>query len=257
MANTGRQLTGFPQLVPEGGLLRNSATALFDLGQLFSDKEGNLYRYIKANEAITKGDALTPVAKAAWDTNRAIDGALTSSSGYIVHIDTITTAMTANQYAGYYISQATAAGKGKEYMIDSHPAMAASGEGDLYMRDPIDETFADDVALLIFNPNLMELVDADTEVIKGVAICSLTSGYYGFVQVSGHFPHVKTGHSTSAAIVLNEPVVPVAANPGAVQGMAGNAETDIMEAAASLLHANQAVSANTTGFISCVSKGIL
>lgn len=244
-------------LVPPGGLSRNDSTAQFDLGQLVHDGRGNFYRYVKANEALAVGQAVTAVAKAAWDSTIVVDGAVTSGDTYI-HVDTPTSAITANQYAGYFVSQATAAGLGMGYQIKEHAAMAAStGEADIQLVGAAQEAFANNAVLYIYNPYLVELVDADTESIKGVAIGTITSGYYGFVQVAGHFRAVAAGHSTSAAIVLNEPLVPVAANPGSVQGMAGGDEADIMEAANSGLIALQAVGANTTGYVEAFSKGIL
>ena len=158
--------------------------------------------------------------------------------------------MDKNEYAGYYISQATAASKGRSYRIKHHDAMAVSGEGDLFMEDAVEEDFADDAALLIYNPFVVELTDAATEPIVGVATTGITADYYGFVQVHGYVPKVAVGHSTSAAIVLNEPLLPIAANPGSVQGFAGNTEADVIEAGIlTRLFALQAVNANTTGFV--------
>lgn len=247
--------SGMAQIPPIAGLVRNDAEAKFRLGTVINDTCGNSYRYVKAAEALAVGQCVTATAKAAWDTNRAVDGAITANTTNILHIDTITTGADANAYAGYYVSQATAAGKGKGYKIKSHPAYAASGEVDLTLEETMIEAFTDDVALLIFNPFVVELVDADTEPIMGVCLGTISSGYYGFVQIGGHVPAVAVGHSTSAAIVLNEPLAPVSAVPGSVQGVAmGNAsaqtsEPDIMDVAISPLIALQAVNANTTGYI--------
>jgi hypothetical protein len=243
-----RQASGFAQIPPEGGLLRNDATRKMELGTVISDVYGNAYRYVKATEALAVGQVVTSTVRAAWDATIVMDGA-SAVADTKLHVDTLATAMTANQWRGYYVSQATAAGLGQAYKIKSHGGAAIAGELDIYLEDPCQEIHADGAVLLIFNPWVVELTDADTEPIVGVALGTITIAYYGFIQVAGFCRAVAAGHSTSAAIVLNEPLVPVAAVPGSVQGMAGNAEGDIMEAAASPLISLQAVAANTTGYV--------
>lgn len=247
MATYYPQATGFPQLVPESGLFSNSATARYDLGMLALDKLGNVYRYVKASEAVAFGELVTHVALAAWDSGIVTDGAVTAGDTKI-HIDTITTAMTANQYAGYFVRQGEAAAKGIMHRIKSHAAMAASGEGDLILAHPALEAFADGAALSIFNPFLVELTDAGTETICGVGIGDITANYFGFVQVGGIHPGVLCDGSNGAGVVLNEPIVPYGTDPGQGQGMAGNTEADIMEAANSPLIALDA-STTDAGYV--------
>jgi hypothetical protein len=243
-------------IVPEGGLLRNDDEAKFVLGQKVHDGRGNEYRYIKANETLAIGQTVVPVAKAAWDATIVVDGAV-ASGDTLIHVDTLASAMTAGQYEGYFLSQAAAASKGMGYQIKAHKAAAIAGELDIHLVGAAQEIISDGAVLYIHNPYLMELTDATTEPIKGVAIGTITSGCYGFVQISGHFRAVAVGHTTSAAIVLNEPLTPLAAPAGSCQGFAGNTEADILEAVASCLIAEVAVGANTTGYISAFSKGIL
>jgi hypothetical protein len=238
-----------PIVLPMDALAANDANQRFRLGQKVQDINGNEFRYIKAAEALAQGELVTATVLAAWDSGIAVDGAVAVADlTKTIHIDTITTAMTKNQYAGYYICQAPAAGKGRLFKIKSHEAMAASGEGDLIMEDTINEAFANDVALLIFNPFVVELTDAGTEFIQGVAIGTITSAYYGFVQVGGTCQAVLCDGSNGAAVVLNEPIVPYGTDPGQGQGMAGSTEADIMEAAMSPLVALEA-SAADAGFV--------
>lgn len=251
------QASGFPSIPSSDLLVGNDATQKLPLGFLMSDHRGNTFRYVKANEALTRGDVVTAVARAAWDSGIVTDGAVTAGDTEI-HIDTITTAMTKNQYAGYFVSQATAATKGAAYEIKEHEAMAASGEGDLILTNPTEEAMADGAALYIYSPYLMEQVDAATELIMGVAAHDFTTKYFGWIQVGGFCPIVKAGHgTTAAAIVLDEPLVPNSDNAGAVQGMAGSTEADIMEAAASPLRALRAVGANTAGFVEAFIHGLV
>jgi hypothetical protein len=252
------QPIGHAPFLPRGGLLADLSTNELGiaLGTEIRDNRGNVFRYIKASEALVEGDVVTQVAEAAWDSGILVDGALAAGATK-VHIDTISTDAVANAYAGYYIAQACAASKGKAYRIKSHDAFSAGVDADLYMSDPLSEAFANDVALRIFNPFLYEKVDADTEVIKGVAIGAITADYFGWVQVAGFFQAIKCGHSASAAVVLDEPLIPVAANAGAVQGYSGNTEANILTVGASGLFALRAVAANTPCFITGYSKGIL
>jgi len=224
------QGTGYPQLLPESGIFCDHATAKYSLGMLAIDIYGNEYRYVRANEAIAVGELVTAVALAAWDSGIVTDGAVVAGDTKI-HVDTITTAKAANFYAGYWIRQGEAAGKGRLHRIESHDAMAASGEVDLILSKstPALEAIADGVALQIFNPYNMELTDAATEVIRGVGIGTITSGQYGFVQVGGLHPGVLCDGSNGNPTVVNEPIVPYASDPGQGQGRDGSAEADIVE----------------------------
>jgi hypothetical protein len=240
--------SGAPAILPaQEGLYANSSVAQFTLGQKVTDIEGNTYRYVKAAEALARGQVVTATALAAWDTTIVIDGAVTAGDT-LMHVDTNTSVLTEDQYKGYWIGQAPAAGPlGALHKIHSHPAIAASSEMDVQLdpSTPAAEAIGDGVALLLFHPWLMELCDATTETIRGVVVNTIDSGYFGFIQTGGFVPSVLTGHSTSAAVVLNEPLTPLATPAGSVQGFAGNTEADVLEASASRLIALEAVAADT------------
>ena len=229
----------------------DSETKKYDLGAKRYTRNGGVFQYVKANEAVTRGQVLTSVPWASWDSGIAVNNASNIAAvDTTIDVDTVTTAMTANQYKGYWIRQAAAAGPlGGALQIKSHPAIAASGEGELTMERAVGETIANDKALEIFNPYLVEVVDGTTEVIKGVAPAAFTSGQYGWMQVGGFVPAVLVGHSSSLAVVLNEPLVPLATPAGSCQGMAGATEPDIMELAASPLRALAAVAADIVCYI--------
>ncbi len=240
-------------LVSGAALDANDSTKKMPLGTIRQDRNGNLYRYIKAKEALTRGACVTQVAKAAWDSTTVMDGA-SAVDDESLHVDTNTSAYTKNQYEGYWLSQATGTGLGKAYQIKSHPAIDASSEMDIELVEPCEEIIADGAVLLIFNPYEVELVDGDTEITIGVAIGTITIEYFGWIQIAGHVPAVQVGHSTSDAIVLNEPLVPVEGVPGSCQGMAGDDEADNMLSTCSPLLSLQAVSANVTGFVEALMR---
>jgi len=228
------------------GLFANSSVREFPLGFKVQDVDGGVYRYVKAGEALARGQVVTATALAAWDSTIVIDGAVTAGDT-VIHVDTNTSVITADQFAGYWIGQAPAAGPlGALHKIKSHPAIGAASEMDVQLdpSTPAAEAIADGVALLIFHPFVVELCDATTETIRGVVVNTIDSGYYGFIQTGGFVPSVLCGHSSSAAVVLDEYLTPLATPAGSVQGAAGNTEADIMEASASRLIALEAVAAN-------------
>ena len=149
------QASGFGQIPPEGGLLRNDATRKMELGTVNSDVYGNSYRYIQANEALAVGQVVTAVAKAAWDATIVMDGA-SAVGDTDIHVDTMTSAMTVNQYRGYFVSQACTAAEGIAYKIKSHVAQTAAGdELDIFLEDAVQEVHDDGEVLYIYNPYLM------------------------------------------------------------------------------------------------------
>jgi len=264
------QASGFSQVPPEGGLSRNETEQKFELGTVISDTLGNSYRYVKASEALFKGGLVTAVAKGAWDTAVLVDGTVNAASATTtLHVDALSTDKDANAWAGYWISQAAgetgnAPTEGISHRIKSHGSIdvSESTDGDIFLEDDIAEEFADDVALLIYNPYLVENVDAVTEIIMGVGICTIDADSYGFIQVGGHCPAVYCGGTTSVAITANEPIIPGATVTadmiaGAGQGMSGSTETDIMEAALSPVIALQGLAANTAGYVEAFIKGLV
>lgn len=239
-----------PIVLPIDALAADDATQRFRLGQKVQDIQGNEFRYVKATEALAAGELVTATAIAAWDTTIVVDGAIALADlTKVLHVDTLATDMTKNEYAGYYVKQAIAAGKGRLFKINSHAAQTAAGdELDIFLEDTIDEVIGDGAVLSIFNPFVMELTDAGTELIMGVAHKVISSGQFGFVQVGGLVQAVLCDGSNGAAVVIHEPIVPYATDPGQGQGMAGSAEADIMELAASPLIALEA-STTDAGFV--------
>ena len=134
--------------------------------------------------------------------------------------------------------------------------------GDIFLEDVIGEAWTDDSPLLIYDPYLMENVDAATEIIMGVGISTIDASSYGFIQVGGHCPAVYVGGTTAIAVTINEPIVPGATVTtdqiaGAGQGASGSEETNIMTVAASPVMALQSVNADTVGYVEAYIKGLV
>ena len=259
------QASGYGKIPPEGGLLRNDPIRKMELGTVVSDTLGYSYRYVKASESLFQGGLVTAVAKAAWPTGVLVDGTVNAASATNkIHIDTFAADYTKNQLTGYFLSIPTAAAVGRAHRIKCHDSVdvSASTDADVFLEDNLGETWTDDDALSIYNPYLVENTDAGTEIIMGVGICTVAADSYGFIQVGGHCPVVYCGGTTSAAIVINEPIVPGATVTtdtiaGAGIGMAGSAEADMHEAAASPLIALQSLAADTAGWVEAFIKGLV
>jgi hypothetical protein len=244
--------TGFAQMLPEEGILCNTVDKRFRLGGVVMDIYGNFFRYVQASEALAVGEIVTHVPLGTWDTSIVVDGAIVANTTNKLHIDTTTTVMTADQYVDYSIAQAVAAGKGRLYRIIKHPAIAAAtGEGDLTLAEDMTEAFADGTALEIVNPFLVELVDANTDTIAGVAVGTITTDYFGFVQVGGIHNGVLCDGSNGTPLILNETVSSYGGtDPGQGQGYATADEAGDQEVANSPLIAMQD-SAVDAGYVPC------
>ena len=83
------QASGYAQVPPEGGLIRNDSVRKFELGTVISDTFGNSYRYVKAAEALAVGQCVTATVKAAWSATNPIivDGAITANTTATLHVD--------------------------------------------------------------------------------------------------------------------------------------------------------------------------
>jgi hypothetical protein len=243
--------SGFAELLPEGGVLCNTVDKRFPLGAIVMDIYGNFFRYVQASEALALGEIVTHVPLATWDTTVVVDGAITANTTNKLHIDTLTTAVEAGEYNDYFVAQAVAAGKGRIFRIVGHPAIAAvTGEGDLTLAEDMTEAFVDGVALEIVNPYRVELVDADTDTIAGVAIGVITADYFGFVQVGGVHNGVLCDGAVGTTVVLNETVLPYGADPGQGQGYDTADDVGDMEVANSPLLAMQG-SGIAEGYVPC------
>ncbi len=265
-----KQASGYAQIPPEVGIDRNDATAKFTIGTVISDTFGNSYRYVKATTAVAIGMAVTSVVKAAWPTAILVDGAVDATSATnVMGVDAYIADYAANFFAGYWISQAAGeatntADKGRAQRIKSHDSVdfSANTAGNITLEDNINESFGNNAALLIYNPYLIEPIDAATRPVMGIAVGAIAASSFGFIQVGGHCPAVLVGGTTNAAIIIDEPLVPgatVATDTlaGALYGVAGSTEVDLMEVANTPVIALQAVAADTAGYVEAFIKGLV
>lgn len=233
------------KLVNPATLLANDSTAKEEIGIERQDVDGNVYKYIKANEALAIGQSVVAVAETTWDS--AVLDEASSSGDTEIDVDTKAAAVTANQFKDYYIGQAAASGKGMFHKIKYHEAALATASFNVTFETAIAEAFGNGVALRVYAPWLMELTDALTEMVHGIAIGTITTDYYGWIQIGGFCRAVLCGHSTSTATVINEPLKPIAALAGSLMGSTGTVSAE--EAAAGTVIALQTLALNTVGYI--------
>ena len=80
------KFAGNPTIPAVDGFDSNHSEQKLPLGTVMKDVLGNSFKYVKANEAVSRGDIITNVARAAWDSGIAVDGAVTSGDTEI-HIE--------------------------------------------------------------------------------------------------------------------------------------------------------------------------
>ena len=110
------------------------------------------------------------------------------------------------------------------------------------------QAVANNAALYIYHPNVVEKTDAATETPCGIAIGTVTAAYYGFIQKSGFCPAVLVTTNSTDAIVVNDPLVP-STTAGTMVG-ATDAGNSAQEAVSGSVVAKSASAINiTAGYV--------
>ena len=179
------QLSGTgPQAVAQG-VYEESSSAQHNLGELVHTNDGRAFRYCKAGgTALAPGKLQQSSAQDTGDHNLAIAAA---SAGATEIVTTGTVTVTANQYAGGFVTIADDAGEGYMYRIDSHAA-ATAAVVTLKLSDPIVVALTTDTTIdILKNPYDGVIINPTTisSSVAGVAVKALTAAYYGWLQVSG------------------------------------------------------------------------
>lgn len=179
------QLTGTGPVAVAQGLYEESSSALHNLGELIHSNDGRAFRYCKAGgTALAAGKLQQSSAQDTGDHNLAIAAA---SAGATQIVTTGTVTVTANQYAGGFVTIADDAGEGYMYRISSHAA-ATAAVVTLNLADKIQVALTTDTTIdIIKNPYDAVIVNPTTisSSPAGVAVKALTASYYGWLQVSG------------------------------------------------------------------------
>lgn len=168
-------------------LFSESSTQLAPLGLKMYSEDGRAFRYVKAG-----GTALVPgklqQSPAEITNHQNLTPAAAAIGATSVTVTLGATAATANQYAGGYLMVTTTPGEGYQYLIDSHPAVDASGSLTLTLSDPISVALTtSSVVDLVLNPYSGIILNPTTltSAPSGVAVYPITAAYFGWLQVDG------------------------------------------------------------------------
>lgn len=155
------------------------------LGMTYTSPDGRRYRYARAGGvALTVGNVLQAAAETTAHENLAFTAA-TLGSTTVTTTSTVT--VTANQYAGGYISVGVTPDLGAVYKIKSHPA-ATAGTLALTLEEGIRTAWTTATrADLVANPYAAVIVapTTPTGLLVGVAVNDLAINGYGWIQVQG------------------------------------------------------------------------
>jgi hypothetical protein len=179
------QLTGTGPAVVAQGLYEESSSALHNLGEIVHSNDGRAFRYCKAGgTALAAGTLQQSSAQDTSDHNIAV--AVTSAGATsITTVGTVT--VTANQYAGGFVTIADDAGEGYMYRIKGHAA-ATAAVVTLNLDDEVQVALTADTTIdIVKNPYDAVIINPTTisSAPVGVAVKALTAAYYGWLQVSG------------------------------------------------------------------------
>ena len=163
-----------------------SETPQADLGAKIEDSQGRVLRYIKAGEAITRGECVVAPAYVANHMGLAVNTAVIGDETVTVTLGG--TVLSAGQYDGGFLNVVDDTGEGITYeIIEVEASTAGSEDVVVTLKDPIKVAFGAD-ATVDLHPNLYNnCVDsaAVTDLAVGIAPNSFTSGYYGWVVSHG------------------------------------------------------------------------
>ena len=194
-------LQGVPQVAGEVDIFANDASPKFPIGYKLETADGRVFRYSHfgaavehagvvvssdVSESATVENGLTTVAPASAAVTT--DG----TTGY-KFIEVTAAAVTADQYAGGYLTVIAGTGRGYTYRIKGNTACGlpdgpASGNFRLELYDKIQATLnaASDINVIACKyANLEAALVGTDEVPAGITTRGMTSAYYGWIQTKG------------------------------------------------------------------------
>ena len=194
--------------------LLDEANPHINLGALYVAPDGiRKYRYVRAgSSALTVGNLLQAPAEDTGDQNIAA----TVTAVGATSITTAAMTVTANQYAGGYVTVTVTPGLGTTYRIKSHAAYTAAA-ATFELEEPIRVALTA-TSRLDFVPSPYNGVVAcpttRTSAIVGVAVNDLTASQYGWAQVAGP---CNVLNDAAGALTVGVSVMPSSSVTGAVR----------------------------------------
>lgn len=218
----------------------DDATQQHTLGTRMVSSDGRAFRYalVGSGAALVVGNLLQSAAEDTADQNISPTAAAIGDT-QIVTSDTMT--VTANQYAGGYVTVTVTPGLGQTFRIKSHAAYTAAA-ATFILEDPIQVALTT-TSRLDFYPNLYNGVIQNpasrTGAVVGVAVNDISASRYGWIQTWGPCNVLSNGALTVGSVVVR------ADNAGAVE-VGANGTT---EAFAPVGHAITGVASGENGLV--------
>lgn len=191
----------------------DDATPQIELGTRMFGENGRVYAYAKAGaSALVVGDLLQAPAEDTGDQNIAATAAAVGDTS----ITTAAMTVTANQYAGGYVTVTVTPGLSNTYRIKSHAAYTAAA-ATFVLEEPIQVALTASSRLDFIPSPYNGVVVAPTTLtsaVVGVAVNDITANQYGWIQVGG----VASIHNDAAgALTVGAAVMPSSSVAGAVR----------------------------------------
>lgn len=158
------------------------------LGQPASTPDGRTFRYALAGASTLAPGKLAVNADVNSDaTNKTI--AASAAIGATTLTVDVTGSITANVYAGGYLTINDATGEGRSYLVVGNTGRTGSGEITVQLQEGLSVAVTVDVSeyTLTVNPYASLVISAtdQADMPAGVPNVSITNAYYGWVQTGG------------------------------------------------------------------------
>jgi len=186
-----------PLQVIGADVLSNSTVQAHPLGSYAETPDGRGFRYF-LNGAVATVAGKVYQNKALDATNDQVSGGHAVAAAAIGALEVTTTAtmtVTANEFAGGYLSVVVTPGQGYTYRIKSHPA-ASGAAVTMTLEDPIVVALTTSSRVIWAQHPYSGCVitpAAATGTIAGVATGIVAAGHYGWLQVNGPCAVLFTG----------------------------------------------------------------
>lgn len=163
----------------------DEATPSARLGQQYISPDGRKYRYVKAGgSALTVGNVLQAAVEVTGNENLAFAAAALGATSVTT---TSTVTVTANQYAGGYLTVSVTPDLGATYRIKSHPA-ATGATLTIQLEEGLRTAWTTSTrADMVRNPYDAVLIapTTPTGMLVGVAVNDISANQYGWIQSAG------------------------------------------------------------------------
>lgn len=199
--------------------IADDAAPQMELGTEMLGDNGRKYVYARAGATLVVGDLLQMVAQDTGDQD--IAGTVQAAGTKLL----VTAAMTvtANQYAGGYVTVTVTPGLSNTYRIARHAAYTSAAATFELEEELLVATTASTRLDFVPSPynGVIQAISTLTGMPVGVAVKNITSGNYGWVQVHGA---ASMHNDAGGALTVGQAVMPSASVSGAMRlATAGNA----------------------------------